>query len=163
MLIIAEKDKAIRPIEVLRPSAAQVIVYSDGSRIEDKGTAAAAWCENSQHYLQKQLGQSTEYGIFEAEFVGFIQALTLAKNSFELTARQLTIILDNQGFVKDMSTKQTSSRALPHKLHATKIIKEIKEQRPRLKITLRWCPGHKGVPGNEKADALATSAANRPL
>lgn len=46
-LIIEDKTKAIRAAEVLRPGASHTIVYSDGSRIEKKNTAAAAWCENT--------------------------------------------------------------------------------------------------------------------
>lgn len=62
-----------------------------------------------------------------------------------------------------MSSKKTSSRALTHKIKAIDVIKEIEKSAPNTKTTLRWCPGHKGVKGNEKADQLATSAANKPL
>lgn len=80
-LIIPEKEKAIKSIQVLKPSNVHVIAYSDGSRIEGKNTAAAAWCANTKHFSSSQLGKEHEYGIFEAEFVGFIHALRLAKHS----------------------------------------------------------------------------------
>lgn len=67
-LIIPDKEKAIRSIQCLKPSTTKVLVFSDGSRIEGKGTAAAAWCANNQHSSSCQLGQETDYGIFEAEF-----------------------------------------------------------------------------------------------
>lgn len=62
-----------------------------------------------------------------------------------------------------MSTKKTSSRALSHKIEATAILNSIERLRPRMKITLRWCPGHEGVGGNEEVYKLATAAAKQPL
>lgn len=96
-LIIQDKDKAVRATEVLKPSTSQIIVYSDGSCIEGKNTAAAAWCANNQHFSSCQLGSETEFGIFEAEYVGLIQALRLAKHFIQPSTRQITLILDNQG------------------------------------------------------------------
>lgn len=74
-LIQPEKDRAVKAIKALKPGLSQVIVYSDGSRIDGKNTAAAAWCENTKHLRTHQLGKAEEYGIFEAEFIGFILAL----------------------------------------------------------------------------------------
>lgn len=79
------------------------------------------------------------------------------------TTRQITIILDNQGVVQDMSSNATSSRALNHKIETIRLIKDIELLAPRVKITLRWCPGHVGVQGNVEADKLANPAAKRPL
>lgn len=162
-LVIPDKERAIESITVLKPSSSQVIVYSDGSRIEGKNTAAAAWCANTKHFSSHQLGLASEYGIFEAEFVGLTCALQLAKHSILSTTRQITVVLDNQGVVKDMSHKQTSSSALTLKTTAFNIMKEIEVLAPRIKVALRWCPGHEGVEGNERADQLATSAAKKPL
>lgn len=133
---------------MLKPGTSQVIVYSDGSRIEQKNTPAAAWCKKTKQFSTHQLGKEEEYGIFEAECVGFILALRFEKYSITITTRQITITLDNQGVVKDMSTKKTVSQALTHKIKATKIINEIEGLAPRVRITLQWCPGHAGIPGN---------------
>lgn len=43
VLIIPDKEKTIKSIQALRPSATYLIIYSDGSKIEGKNTAAAAW------------------------------------------------------------------------------------------------------------------------
>lgn len=136
-LILPDKEKAIKAIQVLRPSNAQVVVYLEGSRIEGKNTAAAAWCANNKHLSSEQLGKANKYGIFEAEFVGFILALRLARNSILPTTRQITIVLDNQSVVKDMSHKKTSSSALTHKTTATKMINKIRVVAPSTKIALR--------------------------
>lgn len=65
-LIIKDKEKTIRAAQALRPVPSQIIVFSDGSRIEEQNTAAAAWCENTGHHSTQQLGKATEYGVSQA-------------------------------------------------------------------------------------------------
>lgn len=146
-IIIQEKDKAIKSIQDLRPSATQIIVYSDGSRIQGKNTAAVVWCENNKHSSTHQLGNKTDHGIFEAYFAGLNLALQLAKQFFLITTRQITLVLDNQGVVKDMANKKTSSWALNKKIEAINTIKEIEDIAPHFKLALRWWTGSKGVRG----------------
>lgn len=150
-LIIPGKTKVIKSIKVPVSSEIQVIVYLNGSRIEEKNTAAAAWFTNNKHFVTHQLGKGVKYGIFEAKFVGLVQALKLAKRSHRAKTRQITIVLDNQGVVRDMSTKKATSRALTYKIEATTIITKIKRMAPHTNITLRWCPGHQGLKGNKEA------------
>lgn len=162
-LNLQDKARTIKSIQDLRMSNVHTLVYSDGSRIEGKNTAASAWCENNAHNYIHQLGKEREYGIFEAEFKGFVLALHLAKHSLQPTTQQITIIMDNQGVVKDMSTKKTTSRALTHKIEAIRALNDIEALTPNIKVTLQWCPGHKGIPGNKTADRLAKAAAKKDL
>lgn len=80
-LIVPDKDRAIQSIITIKPSNVHTIVYLDGSCIDGKSTAAAAWCQNNKHFSSQQLGRESEYGIFKAEFVGLIHALRLDERS----------------------------------------------------------------------------------
>jgi hypothetical protein len=47
-------------------------------------------------------------------------------------------------------------------IQARKHITALRKARPDITIEIRWCPGHKGIPGDEKADEWAKLAAEEP-
>jgi len=47
-------------------------------------------------------------------------------------------------------------------LQARKHIAALRRARPGIIIEIRWCPVHKGIAGNEKADEWAKIAAEEP-
>ena len=41
-------------------------------------------------------------------------------------------------------------------------IAALRRQEPAVEVEIRWCPAHKGIPGNEVADGWAKLAASEP-
>jgi len=47
-------------------------------------------------------------------------------------------------------------------IKARRHIAALRRARPGITIEIRWCPAHKGIAGNEKADEWAKTAAEKP-
>jgi len=47
-------------------------------------------------------------------------------------------------------------------IQARQAIAALRKKEPAVKIEIRWCPAHKGIPSNEVADEWAKLAASEP-
>lgn len=162
-VIQRDKASALKGAKELIPSSGHVILFSDGSRIPTKNTAAAAWCLNSGHRAVQLLGPAAYHGIYKAKFLGFVMALRIAQRSITNLTHRVTVLLDNQGVSKEMRSPKSRLVSLHDKRTALTIIHHIHRAWPQVKVNLRWCPGHVGIKGNEIVDRLAKSRATKKL
>lgn len=147
----------------LKPSPHHLLVFSDGSRIPEKTTAAASWCANTNTSKSEQLGPARSQGIYLAEYQGVQLGLRLAQENTTTTTRRATIVLDNQGVVKDLRSNSSSISSLDNRHQTYKMLRCLQQSHPSMNVTVRWCPGHQDIPGNTKADKIANSLAKQEL
>jgi len=60
------------------------------------------------------------------------------------------------------SSHKTNAALASSTLQASKHIATLRRAKPGITAEIRWCPAHKGVAGNEKADEWAEFAAEEP-
>lgn len=146
----------------LKPSNQHLLIFSDGLRIPGKSTEAAAWCANDRLSRTEHLGPATSHGIYQAEYCGVQLALTMALDKATAHTMRTTIVLDNLGVVKDLHSNSHSISSLDNRQQTFKMLNYLHHGFPHMQITVRWCPGHQGIPGNEALDKLA-NALKKPL
>jgi kelch-like protein 2/3 len=127
-----------------------IYIYTDGSK-DRTGTAAAAVTEGRQYMCRLP----SEASVFSAE----ARAIMLALDITDLTTHDKFII-----FSDSMSCLQ----AITHQNYQNPAILEILERCHQLstankEISFCWIPSHIGIPGNEKADAVAKAALKIPV
>ena len=88
---------------------------------------------------------------YEAECAALARALESASRR-PTTPERITIFTDAQAAIRRMASEE------PGPGH----IATLRKARPGIIIEIRWCPAHKGVAGNEKADEWAKIAAEEP-
>ena len=97
---------------------------------------------------------------YDAECAALSHALELAAQR-SLTLEQVTIFLDAQTAIRWMASDEPGP-GQQYALQARKHIATLRGARRDIITEIRWCPAHKGVIGNEKADEWAKIAAGQP-
>jgi hypothetical protein len=76
------------------------------------------------------------------------------------TPENVTVLTDAQAAIKRMASEEPGPGQM-YAIQARRHIATLRRPRPDI-IEIRWCPAHKGVQGNEKADEWAKLAAEEP-
>lgn len=77
--------------------------------------------------------------------------------------RQATVVLDNQTVVKDLRSDSSSPSSLENRKRTFDLLHALHHSHPGLKINIRWCPGHAGIPSNKEVDKIANKLAKEDL
>jgi len=97
---------------------------------------------------------------YDAECAALARGLKEAKLR-QPTPDAVTIFTDAQAAIRRMTSEEPGP-GQQYAIEARQHVAALKRARPDIRIEIRWCPAHKGVPGNEKADAWAKLAADEP-
>jgi ribonuclease HI len=148
-----------------------IVVYSDGSKVEQEGSssAGAGWVayQAQQEILRgfQPLGQGAE--IYDAEAYAATRGLETAMNCPTTRhADNIYVCLDSLEVAARLLSTTTSSSQETFEKFKTLAAQWPARTRERYtvegKIQVRWCPGHVDISGNEEADKMARQATEHP-
>jgi ribonuclease HI len=157
----ASKDIALSQ-HIVRPREEAVTIYTDGSRTKD-GVGAAAFCIGTNATESRGMGQTKAQNIFPAELMGINLGCILAIRALEtMRVGEVTIYCDSQATLKSLLNPFETKSSRSVLTNTFDRLQSIGEQHPDVTVNLIWCPGHKGILGNEIVDGAAKSATHLP-
>jgi len=150
-VVISDPVSAQYEAEACRPGR---VVWMDGSRL-DSGTYGylVVWGIG-----QRWAGVET----FDAECAAVAQALEIASGwAKRHRVGQLTIFSDTQAAIAKMASGDPSP-GQQYAIQACEHPRNLRQTEPGIRVEIRWCPSHKVITGNEKADEWARLAVDEP-
>jgi ribonuclease HI len=135
-------------------------MFTDRSRLDSGATGYAVAWQNGQCWvgIKTHMGKNQE--TYDVECVALARAPETAGRR-QTVLERITIFTDAQAAIRRMSSEEPGP-GQKYAILARKHIAALRNARPDITIEIRWCPAHKGVPGNEKADEWAKLAAESP-
>jgi ribonuclease HI len=97
---------------------------------------------------------------YDAECAALARALKEALER-QTVPSQVTIFTDAQAAIRQM-VSEGPGPGQKYAILARQHIATLRRARPDITIEIQWCPAHKGVAGNEKADEWAKLVAEKP-
>jgi ribonuclease HI len=161
--ITADKNKAIKEHE---ENCDEIKIYSDRSA-HSRGVGAVAILirpGREPRSLAFHLGSDKHHTVYKAEIVSLMLAAKLLLTE-EQPVSLASIFIDNKAAIQSGASPSTTagSYLIDKFARSTRAVaKKFQDQDSELQLTVRWIPGHKGVLGNELADAEAKRAAESP-
>ena len=125
----------------------QIHIYTDGSKNnEGVGCSAVSLVGGRRMKLMR------ESSVFTAELTGILLGLNIALT----TNRTNFVIFSDSRSAIQVAQHYDSTHPLVNQI----ILRLLKVKERHKSVTFCWCPGHVGIPGNEKADSMAVEAAS---
>jgi ribonuclease HI len=155
---IQEDEKSAKTeAERTRPG---ITMFTDGSRLDDGATGYAVAWQKGQSWVgvRNHMGHNQE--AYDAECAALARALEEVARR-RMVPERVTIFTDAQAAIRRMVSEEPGP-GQKYAIAARQHIATLRKVRPDITIEIRWCPAHKGIPGNEKADEWAKLAAGTP-
>ena len=152
-VIVESKEEALRVAKEWKDQSGTA--WTDGPRLEGGAVGAALAYKDRERWVGRAtyLGKNKE--VFDAEVYAIMRVVKLLDEREE-RGQGYTVFSDSQAAIARVQHDRTgSAQALAKAVIA--IVDNLTSWDNTL--TIRWTPAHKGVEGNEQADAAVKSAA----
>ena len=135
-------------------------IFTDGSRMEDGAAGYAVVWRKGESWagIKTHMGYNQE--AYDAECAALARALESAARR-NTAPERVTIFTDAQAAIRRIAPEEPGP-GQQYALQARKHIAILRRSMPGIVIEIRWCPAHKGITGNEKAEEWAKIAAEEP-
>jgi len=121
--------------------------------------AAVIWRDGiSWAGIKTHMGYSQE--AYDSECAALARALESASRR-NMAAERITIFTDAQAAIRRLASDEPGP-GQQYALQARMRVGVFRRARPGITIKIRWCPAHKGIAHNGKADEWAKIAAEEP-
>ena len=145
-LLQEEEDEDKAEAERTRPG---LTMFTDGSRLDDRATGYAVVWKNGQTWEGTKTHMGYNREAYDAECAALARALESVTRGY--VPERVTIFTDSQPAIRRMASDEPGP-GQQYALQARKHIASLRGARPGIVIESRWCPSHKGIAGNKRAD-----------
>lgn len=154
-----DEQQQITSFIVTHPSL-HTLIYTNGSAHPTKGLRAVATMEDGTKSMKSYCGPTNRASNFECKVMGIILGIELGLSFIHSgTTTNITILSNSQATLRRICSPYAPLTGQYLLIKLSHLLDQIPTDAA---ISFIWCLGHMGIPGNEKADKLANSAAPNP-
>jgi len=156
-LLQEEEAEAKAEAERNRPG---LFIFTDSLRLDNGATGYSVVWKRGLTWAGAKVHMGNNQEAYDAECAALAHALELAAQRSS-TPERVTIFSDVQVAIRRMASDEPCP-GQQYALQVRKHITRLRSARRGIVTEIRWCPAHKEVIGNEKADEWAKIAAAQP-
>ncbi|NSM56533.1 hypothetical protein HET73_03090 [Wolbachia endosymbiont of Atemnus politus] len=128
-----------------------IFIYTDGSLLGDNRSGSGVYIRDGNQTVEISISNPKGISIYKAELNAINTAIIKINKDTPITCH---IFSDSRAALSAIDNCFTRREDI-----LIKIAKNLNRLHPESNICLHWVPAHVGIPGNEKADALAKAGA----